>query len=321
MKIAVAGVGAMGGRYAYALYTSGQDVTLIDQWVPHVKAIREHGYQINLNGEDICAKMPVYFPQEVLEAGTEFELVILYVNALQLEGMLQAILPIVTNPKTYVLCMLNGMGHETVIEKYVPITNILLGNTMWTGGLVGPGKIKLSGNGTADFRELHPDGKEMALKTVDVLNTAGLNAKYTENVFYQIYKKASLNGATNALCTLLEANLHAFGSTNAAAAIVRPILEEYAAVAAAENIHLDVDEQMAVLEQRVYDPVNGIGTHFPSMYQNLIAQGRLTEVDCINGIVAEKGARYGISTPYNAFITKLIHCKEEILKITKGEYL
>ena len=312
MKIAVAGVGAMGGRYAYALYKSKQDVTLIDQWVPHVEAIRENGYQINLNGEDLCIHMPVYFPHEVLEAGTEFDLVILFVNALQLESTLQALLPIVTNPKTYVLCMLNGMGHEAVIEKYVPITNILFGNTMWTAALLGPGKIKLTGNGTADFRELHPDGKEMALKTVDVLNAAGLNANYTENVFYQIYKKASLNGASNALCTLLEVNLHDFGSTHDAAAITRTMLEEYAAVAAAENVHLDVDEQMAMLE-RIYDPVNGIGTHFPSMYQNLIVQGRLTEVDCINGIVAEKGARYGIPTPYNAFIAELIHCKEELL--------
>jgi 2-dehydropantoate 2-reductase len=315
MKIAVAGVGAMGGRYAYALFQSEQDVTLIDQWVPHVETIRENGYQINLNGEDLLINMPIYFPHEVLEEGMTFDLVILYTNSLQLESMLKALLPVVSNPNTYVLCMLNGMGHEKVIEKYVPITNILLGNTMWTATLLGPGKIKLSGNGTADFRELHPDGKKMARKAIDVLNAADLNANYAENVFHQIYKKATANGATNALCTLMEANLHDYGTTKSAQGIARTIIKEYAAVAAVEGVHLDVDELMAILA-RAYNPVTGVGLHDPSMYQNLITQGRLTEVDCINGIVVKKGVEYGIPTPYNALITELIHCKEELLKVS-----
>ena len=55
MKIAVAGAGAMGGRFGYMLWKAGYDVTLIDQWVPHVEAIREHGFRINLDGEEICA--------------------------------------------------------------------------------------------------------------------------------------------------------------------------------------------------------------------------------------------------------------------------
>ena len=314
MKIAVAGAGAMGGRFGYTLSKTGNDVTLIDQWEPHVAAIREKGLQINFNGEDVVAKLPIFFPNEAVSKGMEFELVILFTKAMQLDGMLQALGPIVKNKNTYVICLLNGIGHEKVVEKYVPLTNILLGNTMWTAGLVGPGKIKLHGNGAVDFRNLHPDGKEAALKVVEVFNEAGLSGVYTEDIHHTIYKKACVNGTVNGLCTMLDANMASFGATTLADSIVRTIVNEFAAVAAVEGVKMDT-EAIVNFVATTFNP-DTIGLHYPSMHQDLIGQNRLTEIDCINGEVAKKGKKYGIPTPYCAFLTELVHCKEEILKAT-----
>ena len=61
-----------------------------------------------------------------------------------------------------------------------------------------------------------------------------------------------------------------------------------------------------------YDPDN-IGLHYPSMYQDLIKNHRLTEIDYINGAVWRKGQKYDIATPYCAFLTQLVHAKEGIL--------
>ena len=314
MKIAVAGAGAMGGRFGYMLSKTGNDVTLIDQWEPHVAAIREKGLQINFNGEDVVAKLPIFFPNEAVGKGMEFELVILFTKAMQLDSMLQALGPIVTNKNTYVICLLNGIGHEKVVEKYVPETNILLGNTMWTAGLVGPGKIKLHGNGAVDFRNLHPDGKEAALKVVEVFNKAGLSGTYTEDIRYTIYKKACVNGTVNGLCTMLDANMNSVGCGNYGASMIRTIVGEFAAVAAVEGVNLDKEAIVAYIINAC-DP-NAVGLHYPSMHQDLIGQNRLTEIDCINGEIAKKGKEYGIPTPYCAFLTELVHCKEEILKAT-----
>jgi len=49
------------------------------------------------------------------------------------------------------------------------------------------------------------------------------------------------------------------------------------------------------------------------MYQDLINNHRLTEIDYINGAVSRKGKKYGIPTPYCDLLTQLIHCKEDIL--------
>jgi len=312
MKIAIAGAGAMGGRFGYMLWKAGHDVTLIDQWVPHVEAIREHGFWINLDGEDVCARIPILFPEEAAANGEKYELVVLYTKSMQLDSMLTALGPVVTREDTFVLCLLNGIGHETVVKQYVPVTNILLGNTMWTAGLVGPGSIKLQNTGHVDFCELHPNGKEMSKKAVDAFNDAGLNAVYAEDVYYQIYRKAVLNSVMNSLCTILDANMHDVGTAGCSWPLMVGIVEEFAAVAAVEDVKFDKEEAFASLK-KCFDK-DGIGVHFPSMHQDLIGQHRLTEVDSLNGYIAQKGKEHGIQTPFCICITNLIHCKEELLK-------
>ncbi|MFQ7233547.1 MAG: ketopantoate reductase C-terminal domain-containing protein, partial [Enterococcus hulanensis] len=46
---------------------------------------------------------------------------------------------------------------------------------------------------------------------------------------------------------------------------------------------------------------------------DLIRNHRKTEIDYINGAVWQKGKNYQIATPYCAFLTQLIHGKEELL--------
>lgn len=58
MNITIAGVGAMGSRFALMLHRAGHKVTLVDGWKEHVTAIQKDGLQANLNGEEVVAKLP-----------------------------------------------------------------------------------------------------------------------------------------------------------------------------------------------------------------------------------------------------------------------
>jgi 2-dehydropantoate 2-reductase len=158
---------------------------------------------------------------------------------------------------------------------------------------------------------MHPSGVAAAQAVVDVLTAAGLNARYAENVLYSIYKKVCVNATLNGLCTILDSNIAGFGKTTVAESIIENIVGEIVAVAANEEVQLNLEEILSNIRS-TFDP-NGIGAHFPSMYQDLIKNNRLTEIDYINGSIAKKGAKYGVATPYNAFLTELVHCKEEIL--------
>lgn len=312
MNITIAGSGAMGSRFGLMLHQAGHKVILVDGWADHVKAIQKNGLQANFNGEELVAKLPIYLQNEV-EPTLSSDLIILFTKAMQLEAMLTDIQPLIKE-HTNVLCLLNGIGHEEIIEKYVPKEHIMIGNTMWTAGMERPGRVKLFGNGTVALKNLVSDSKakQAADHIVEILNSAGLNAQYSENILHAIYKKACVNGTMNGLCTILLSNMADFGDTTPAHTIVERIVSEFAAVAKYENVDLNVEETVDYIEKNCYNR-DTIGLHHPSMYQDLNEHNRLTEIDYINGAVVRKGQKYGIQTPYCSFLTELVHCKEQIL--------
>ncbi|MBO0442322.1 2-dehydropantoate 2-reductase [Vagococcus fluvialis] len=310
MKIIIAGAGAMGSRFGLMLHQAKNDVILIDGWQEHIDLIKQNGLKANFNGEEIVENISIYHQNDVSSVEFSADLVILFTKAMQLDGMMQSINNMV-GENTKVLCLLNGIGHEDVIKKYVPLSNIILGNTMWTAGLEGPGKAKLFGNGSIDLQNLGTDGKEAAEEVIEVLNAANLNAKYSDNILSSIYKKACVNGTMNGLCTILDSNMAGFGETDVADDIVEAIVSEFAAVAERENATLNVPEVLAQIKT-CYNRET-IGLHHPSMYQDLIINNRLTEIDYINGAIVRKGKEYGIETPYCSFLTQLVHAKEQIL--------
>jgi 2-dehydropantoate 2-reductase len=309
MKIAIAGAGAMGSRFGLMLKNAGNEVLLIDGWQAHIDAIKESGLRGVFNNQEINVKIPIVHQKKV-PSTQEFDLIILFTKAMQLKGMLEDIKGIIGN-NTRVLCLLNGIGHEDIIEKYVPVENIFIGNTMWTAELVTPGVLKLFGDGFVDLQNLGENQEEAAKTIAKVMSEAGLNTHYSENIRQSIYKKACVNGTMNGLCTLLESNVTTFGNTRTADEICQAIVSEFAAVALKEGIHIDVNERLDYIKSG-YNPET-IGLHYPSMYQDLINNHRLTEIDYINGVISRKGKKYDVPTPYNDFLTALIHAKEDIL--------
>lgn len=310
MKITIAGAGAMGSRFGLMLHKGGNEVTLVDGWPAHVNQIKEHGLQANFNGEELTVQLPVELQSEI-HSEEKTDLIILFTKAMQLDKMLQDIQPLI-GEHTNVLCLLNGIGHEDIVEKYVPMENIFIGNTMWTAGLEGPGKVKLFGNGSVELQNLGKKQEQAAIDLASVLSDSGLNAKYSDNIHYSIYRKACVNGTMNGLCTILDTNMAGLGKTRPAHDMVVTIVNEFAAVAAHEGVMLDIPEVIEHVEE-CFNPET-IGMHYPSMYQDLITNHRLTEIDYINGAISRKGKKYNIPTPYCDFLTQLIHSKEEILK-------
>lgn len=309
MKIAIAGAGAMGSRFGIMLAKGGNEVTLIDGWQAHVEAIQKNGLKANFNGEDIVVDLPIMLQSQV-QADEPVDLIILFTKAMQLDQMLQDIKPLIA-PHTKVLCLLNGIGHEDIIEKYVPMENIFIGNTMWTAGMIGPGEVKLFGNGSIELQNLGQEQQQAAKDLAKVLSDSDLNAHYSDNIHYSIYRKACVNGTMNSLCTILDVNMAGLGMTSPAHDMVVTIVNEFASVAKCEGVQLDVKEVIEHVES-CFD-ASTIGMHFPSMHQDLIKNNRLTEIDYINGAISRKGKKYQVPTPYCDFLTQLVHAKEQIL--------
>ena len=311
MKIVIVGAGAMGSRFALMLHHSGNEVTLIDGWQENVAAIKKFGLRAQFNGKSVVAKIPIYQLDQVQRLQNyQADLIIAFTKSNQLEATFDKVKTLI-GPNTYVLCLLNGLGHETVLQKYVSVDHLILGITLWTAALSGPGQAVLIGTGNVELQNFSPKGKEFTLQVEKVFAAAGLNPQYSDNVKYSIWRKACVNGTLNTLCSLLECNIKELGQTSFATTLLKEIISEFAAVAAHEGINLNPDE---VYQHVAVAFTSDSAEHYPSMYQDLVQNHRQTEIDFINGAVWSKGQQYKIATPYCALLTQLIHAKEELLQ-------
>ena len=290
MKIAIVGAGAMGSRYGYMLHEAGNEVMLIDGWKDHVDTINKEGLTVDENGEIKKVKIPAMLPQDAKEIP---ELIILFTKSMGLEPMLESI------------------GNNETVAKYDDSKNILMGVTLWTAGLKGPGHVVLTGSGSLEVQNIDPSMEKEAKEICDILSNAGLKAHYSENVLFSIWRKACVNGTLNSGCTILDCNIKEFGELKEAPELIRNIIKEFADVASKYGVKLDVEEVARGIEA-IYDPSQA-GAHYPSMHQDLIQNHRLTEIDYINGYVSRKGKEFNINTPYNDLLTTLVHAKEQLL--------
>ncbi|MCI2839184.1 2-dehydropantoate 2-reductase [Staphylococcus hominis] len=305
MKIAIAGSGALGSGFGAMLYRQGNDVTLIDGWEPQATAVKHEGLHIDINGEDYHLNIPMYQDTEI-PSDLQFDIVFLFTKAMQLESMLTHIQPHI-HDTTIMVCTMNGLKHEDRIVNYVDKSRIVRGVTTWTAGLKSPGHTHLMGSGPVEIGSLVPEGQNNVEVIYNLLEQAKLNPHKSEDLQQSIWKKICVNGTANALCTILECRLSTLNESEYARKLVYDITKEIVEVATVDDVHLNADEVYHYL----IDLNDKVGPHFPSMYQDLINNNRLTEIDYINGAVARLGSEHHIDAPINQFVANMVHAKEE----------
>ncbi|EFU83512.1 ketopantoate reductase family protein [Staphylococcus lugdunensis] len=301
-KIAIAGAGAMGGRIGVSLKQAGYDVTLIDDWQEHVNCINENGMEVQTEIDTYTVNIPAVLTKDV---SGQFDLIIILTKAMQSEKMLQHLQEANTIHKdTAILSMMNGLGHEERLSKLVPLSQIYLAVTMWTAGLRGPGQLLLEGEGAIDLQRADREKDSRTEVILNMLNTSGLNAQISSDVFKSIWSKATLNSVLNPLCTILDKTIYEFGCYEDAQDMITPIVDEIISVGQAK--HIDLNRQTLLDKIEASYPKEAQGLHYPSMHQDY-NNGRLTEIDYLNGQIVEYGKVFNIPTPTNALITHLIH--------------
>ncbi|MDU6573287.1 MAG: ketopantoate reductase family protein [Gemella haemolysans] len=306
MKILFAGAGALGSRLGYMLFKNNEDVTFIDSWEEHVENIKNKGLKVIIDDKDLGNYyIPTYRPDQV---NGKFDVVFVATKSMQLRVMLEQV-KYLFHEDTKIICILNGLGHVQTLKDYIKEENILIGVTVWTSGLGGPGVLNAHGTGKIELKQVKEVNLEKTLELVTRLNKAGLNIKYSDDTFQSIWHKAGLNCVLNTYCTLIDCNINQYGSFDKNLELTRAVLNEVTAVGKAEGI----DVKQAVIEENIKNlfPLETAGAHYPSLYQDM-KNGRLTEIDYLNGEVSRLGKIHNIPTPVCDIITLMIHSKEFI---------
>lgn len=313
MKIAIAGAGAMGCVYGHMLFQGGNDVVLLDNWKQHVDTINQQGLKVTEVGVEKLTKIKAYTPEEYNEP---LDLIIVFTKSLMLDGLMQQIKHLI-HEDTNVLCLLNGLGHQNTIAKYVAKEKIIMGVTVLTANFTHnntPADVTFTSYGKTEIENIIESKAaiEAAERIANVINSCGLPCEKSSNIYWSIWRKACLNGAMNSLCTILDANMYQLGTVPNSRDLIFQVVREFALIATTEGTTLDVP---AITDwiMGFTDPAFSGSVHHPSMWQDLIGNNRLTEVDFLNGYVAQRGKDLQIPTPFNNLITLLVHGKESIL--------
>ncbi len=308
MKVAIIGVGAIGGYVGIRLALAGEDVTFIARGA-NLAALRKNGIRlINADGsEEHVAKVKA--TDNYAEAGPQ-DVVVLGMKAHQVEAVADDVQKLF-GPDTVVVPMQNGIpywyfhGHGgkhagTTVKSVDPDGTIykkisaerVLGCVVYPAAeLVAPGVIKhVEGN---RFPLGEPDGSssERVKRVSECFIKAGLSSPVLDDIRSEIWLKLWGNLTFNPISALSRATLASICQYPPSRAIAAAMMTEAQEVATklGSSFRVPLEKRIAGAEK--------VGHHKTSMLQDVEAE-RPLEIDALLGSVVELARLTETATPH-----------------------
>ncbi|MEE2746751.1 MAG: 2-dehydropantoate 2-reductase N-terminal domain-containing protein [Pseudomonadota bacterium] len=322
MRIAIFGTGANGSCTAADLIRSGHDVILIDQWPQHVEKMRVEGLTINFPDEVINVQVNAYHLCDVCTLNMEFDYIFIMVKAYDTRWAAQFIAPHLTSDGIMV-----GIQNAMTAEDIADVAGrdrtigcvVELSSEIFTPGLVQRNTSREKtwfGLGALDDFMSHRVDEVQA-----ILQNVGKVSK-TDHILSAKWMKLIINSMCLGPLAMLGLTLYE--------AMKIPGVREFILKAGAESLALGQDKGFTIQpifglnQEDVKDTNHLLETLFDKLAADIGPSARdcvlqdhikerYSEVDMINGLVAEESESHGRLAPANksiAEITKRIQNKE-----------
>jgi 2-dehydropantoate 2-reductase len=319
MRIAIIGVGGIGGVVGGMLTKAGRDVTLIDQWPEHVETMKTKGLRLSGTGGDHQISVKALHIHEAQGITEPFDAVFISVKSYDTEWATSLALNYLRQPDGVIVDFQNGMNDERVAA--IAGRERTLGCVITIGaGLIGAGHATRTDNGQIGFKIGELDGKDTsrARALAEIMNDVA-GAKMTTNLMGERWSKLAVNCMANPI-----AGLSGYGSAEVRtlddpARVGIQVGAEVVKVARASGY--DVEPIYGIDAQRYVDGAEGrdveklradmaAGAKFlsggrPSLLQDVLKRRR-TEIEYLNGWVSQQGRKVGVKTPFNDAIVEVV---------------
>ncbi|MBT3766865.1 MAG: hypothetical protein HOB79_11220 [Rhodospirillaceae bacterium] len=327
-KIAVLATGANGSCISADLIRAGLDVSMIDQWPAHVAAMQANGLTIKTKDDEYNVKVKACHLCDMCEINETFDIVLLTSKAYDSRWLTEFIEPFLADDGL-LIAVQNCMTAEMIAEIVGPERTVGCVVEL-ASQLFDPGEVRrstLQGNtwfGLGAFDPAHEDRVEDAAEILRLVGKVGI----TDDVLSAKWMKLMVNSMTMAVKGILGASNEQLFKLNGKeyADEVRSLVlrsgEE--ALAAGQLLGYkivpvfglkqdDVMNTNALLETLLDKMVGDVGPTAlaTSLQDNL--KGRYSEIDMINGRIAEECQSKGKPTPVNDVLvdlTRRIHAGE-----------
>lgn len=317
MRIAVIGAGAVGGVLAALLHRAGDDVVVTARG-EHGAAIARDGLELSGGWGSHVSRVPV-----VDRVEPPVDLIVLATKAHDSAVALRAVSRCDGTP---VLVVQNGLGGADAVRDALPHSPVAIGLALFAASLTAPGRVSVTGPAPLTLA-----GDDAAVAVALTALRAALPAEVTvtDDVRGAQWTKLLVN-QVNALPAITGLSVQRVIAHDGLRRILARGMVETAVVGRALGVRwaqvgsvgaAEVEELLAgdlraaealprSLAVRMGDVPN------PASTLQSIRRGRSTEIDALNGAVADAAAGLRIPAPVNAAMVALVHEVERT-----GEFL
>jgi 2-dehydropantoate 2-reductase len=239
------------------------------------------------------------------------DIVILTVKSFDTATAATAAMPMV-GTDTVVVPIQNGIGNIETLTSVFGNEKIIGGMAIFGAILNGPGNVSVTVIASETLvGELDGSLTSRVNDIVNMLASAGIPSKASDNIIRDIWHKALYNIALNALSAIFQVSYGQIADNPDTRWLADQMIRESFQAANASGQHLGIntaDEYLEILWNQKLPPTR---EHKSSMLQDIL-RGKKTEIDYINGAVIRLGAKHGIETPYNSAVFRMVKAKESL---------
>ncbi len=289
MRIAVIGVGGVGGYFGALLHRAGSEVVFVARG-GHLAALRTRGLRI-----ESAVHEPFVVPAEVAESTDQVgpvDLVLFTVKAYDTAPAARLLPPLVGDD-TAVLTLQNGVDNIDVLAETVGREHVLGGAAYIFSSIVAPGVIKQTGGPRrVVFGELDGRRTPRAEAILAAFRETGAPVDLIDNILVEMWQKYIFITAQGGMTALTRLPIGQLRESPDTFDMYLDAAEEVAAVGRAAGVPVPDGQRERV---RTFAQSLEPGSR-SSLYHDLTT-GRRMELDALPGNVVRLGQQYGVPTP------------------------
>jgi 2-dehydropantoate 2-reductase len=293
MKIAIVGLGAVGGYFGGKLAQTRHDIIFIARG-KHLEAIRENGLYVESEQGDFLAR-PSLATDNPAEAGL-VDLAILATKTWQVDEAAEQMKPMI-GENTLILPLLNGVEAPYQLAKHFGEPRILGGFCRIQSQKMAYGRIQQGGANPMIAIGAIWDNAHRITMIANVLREAGITVQWPESILAEMWQKLLFVASFGGVGAVSRMNAGVMRTIPESRSLLQEAMAEIYEVAIAQNIPMRptaMDEGMKTLDSLA-------STATASMQRDIL-NGLRSELEAQNGVVVRYGQALGVSTPVNRFI-------------------
>jgi len=299
MRIAIFGVGGIGGYFGWSLARSGEDVVFVARG-ENLRVLSEQGLTVDTSDGTFLLH-PLHAAGNADEAGL-VDVVLLGVKAWQVPEAAEAIRPMI-GPDTFVVPLQNGLEAPAHLVKALGAERVLGGLCHIVVFMVGPGHIRHAATEPyVAFGELDNRPSERTRLLQEAFSRAGVKCEIPDDIHRSMWEKFLFIASFSAVAAVTRAPAGIIRSVSETRQMLKEAMREIVTVALARGVSLSADAMDSTMAF-----IDGLAPAATASMQRDIMDGRPSELSEQAGAVVRLGREAGVDTPlYSALYSSLL---------------